>query len=99
MRLAGPTNRPLWAALAVAAIAAGCTTATPTETPGVERAGKTVLHYKGPQAEVVLSYRSAGLRLGEDWLFLDVAITGAGRAAVEIKRDRIALRVPSGEIV
>ncbi|HVN75826.1 MAG TPA: hypothetical protein VMT19_05870 [Thermoanaerobaculaceae bacterium] len=76
-----------------------CTTATPTETPGLYLVGKTVLHYKGPEVETVLSYRVATLRPGEDWLFLDVAITGTGRDSVELKREKISVRIPSGDVV
>jgi hypothetical protein len=78
---------------------AGCRSATPTGTPGVDRVGKTVLRYVGPEVETVLSYRVANLRQGEEWLFLDVAVTGAGRTSVELKREKIAIRTPSGEVV
>jgi len=99
MRVANLTNPLAWAGLLIVATTAGCRTATPTGTPGVDRVGKTVLHYTGPELETILSYRVASLRPGEDWLFLDVAITGTGRGAVEVKRDKIAVRIPSGEII
>jgi len=86
------------AALALTATVA-CSTATPTETPGVERIGGTMLHYRGPELDVVLSYRFANSNPGEDWLFLDAGITAETRKSVEIKRDRIAIRTPSGEII
>jgi hypothetical protein len=76
-----------------------CSTATPTDTPGVERAGATVLHYRGAEVNLVLSYRFADANLGVDWLFLDVAATGTGRESVEIKNSRIALVTPTGRIV
>jgi hypothetical protein len=85
-------------ALALAATVA-CSTATPTGTPGVERIGGTILHYRGPELNVVLSYRFANSNAGEDWLFLDVGITAETRNSVEIKRERIAIRTPSGEII
>jgi hypothetical protein len=78
---------------------AGCRSATPTGTPGVDRVGRTVLRYAGPEVEAAVSYRVADLRLGEEWLFLDVAVTGTGRTSVELKREKIAIRIPSGEIV
>ncbi len=87
------------AALILATTAVGCSTATPTGTPGVDRVGRTSLHYTGPEAEVVLSYRAATQRLGEDWLFLDVAITGARSEAIEVKRGKVSLLIPSGEVV
>jgi hypothetical protein len=76
-----------------------CSTATPTETPGVERLGGTILHYRGPELDLILSYRFANSNPGEDWLFLDVGVTAETRTAVEIKRDKIAIRTPSGEII
>ncbi|MFI5143607.1 MAG: hypothetical protein ACHQQS_02620 [Thermoanaerobaculales bacterium] len=76
-----------------------CATATPTETPGVDRLGATVLRYRGPEIEAVLSYRLATLGVGDDWLFLDVAISGSGRDSVEVKRDKIAVQAPAGEVV
>jgi hypothetical protein len=88
----------LGAALALATVV-GCSTATPTETPGVDRIGGTQLRYRGPELEITLSYGFANANLGEDWLFVDTAITGTGRESVEIKRQKVAIRTPSGEIV
>ncbi len=92
-------NRSARAGILMIAIAAGCGSAIPTGTPGVERVGRTVLRYAGPEVEVILSYRVAGARPGEEWLFLDVAITGAGHTAVEVQRGRIAVRVPGGDAI
>lgn len=86
-------------ALASVLAAVGCSTAVPTGTPGVDRIGAAVLRYQGLEIEVMLSYRFANSQEGGDWLFLDIALTGSTRASVEIKREKIALRIPSGEIV
>ncbi len=99
MRRSALANPCVWGGVALLLAGAACRTGTPTETPGVERVGSTVLHYTGPEVEAVLSYRVAALRPGEDWLFLDTAITGVPRASVELKRDKIAVRIPNGEIV
>ncbi len=92
---------PIRHAFAGAALASllACTTATPTETPGVDRLGATAVRYRGPQIEAVVSYRAATLGLGDDWLFLDVAVTGSGRDSVEVNRDKVAVQLPSGEVV
>ena len=82
--------------LVVAAL--GCSTAVPTETPGVERLGNTVLRYTGPEIEAVVSYRVPANDLGEDWLFLDVAITAVDDP-VEVDRAKIWVRTPAGEEV
>jgi hypothetical protein len=79
-------------------LAGACSSAVPTDTPGVERAGATVLLYKGPDVEAALGYRFAASNLGTDWLMLDLAAT-ATHATVEVKRDRISLRTPQGETV
>jgi hypothetical protein len=76
--------------------AVGCSSAVPTETPGVERLGDTVLRYSGPEAEAVLSYRYPQLNRTEDWLFLDVAIT-AVNDPIEIDRKKVWVRTPAGE--
>jgi hypothetical protein len=77
----------------------GCATSTPTETPGVDRLGATALRYRGPQLDVVLSYKAANLGLSDDWLFLDVAMSGNTRESVEVKREKIQLVTPSGEVL
>jgi hypothetical protein len=98
------TNRNLTGLAGVVAavallLATGCSTAVPTETPGVERAGATVLHFKGAEVNVVLSYRFANQNLGIDWLFLDVAVTGNTRDSVELKREKVSLVIPSGQLI
>ena len=99
MRRTALTNVVTLGVAALVIAAAGCRTATPTGTPGVDRLGATVLRYAGPEVEAAVSYRVANMRLGEEWLFIDVAVTGAGRTSVELKREKIAVRTPKGEIV
>jgi hypothetical protein len=82
--------------LAMAIGAAGCSTATPTETPGVERISPTVLRYTGPETMIVFGYRFAKANPAEEWLLLDVAITGNGPSAVELDRGDIFVLTPSG---
>lgn len=83
---------------AVLAVLSACSSAVPTGTPDVERAGATVLLYKGPEVEAALGYRFAASNLGADWLMLDLAAT-ATHETVEVKRERISLRTPQGETV
>lgn len=89
---------PLAAAL-LAAATVSCTTATPTSTPGVQRVGSTILHYTGPELDAIVSYRFANLNEGADWLFLDVAISANTRTSVEVKRDKVFVRIPGGAVV
>jgi hypothetical protein len=81
----------------LAGAAVGCSTAMPTDTPGVTRVGATALRYAGPDVEAVLSYRFAGTSIGDDWMLLDVAMSGARHESVEVTRAGITLRTPSGE--
>ena len=90
--------RAYWLAGLGIAMAVRCSSAVPTETPGVERLGDTVLRYTGPEAEAVMSYRYAHLNPAEDWLFLDVAFT-AVHGPVEIDRKKVWVRTPAGEDV
>ncbi len=75
-----------------------CSTAVPTETPGVERLGTAVLRYTGPELEAVLGYRFAGESVGDEWLLLDLAAT-ATADPVEIKRERVFVRAPNGDTI
>ncbi len=89
--------RVRWLGAATVALAPlACSTAVPTETPGVARVGATVLRYTGPEVEAALSYRFAAGSLGDEWLLLDIALTGATHESVEVRRDAISLRAPSG---
>jgi len=79
-------------------LTAACSSTVPTGTKDVERAGATVLLYKGPEVEAALGYRFAASNLGADWLMIDLAATAA-RETVEVKRERISLRTPDGETI
>ncbi len=86
-------------AVVVLVLLAACSTAVPTGTKGVERVGAAVLRYRGPELEAVLGYRFAAGNLGEDWLILDLAMSGAAGEAVEVQRRDISLRTPGGQTV
>lgn len=90
----------------VAAVAlSGCSGASPSARPvpgasaEVEQVGATVVKYRGPEIEMAISYRFAEINLGLDWLLVDVAATGSKRLSIELKRDKISLRTPDGNIV
>lgn len=81
------------------ALLIACSSAVPTETPGVERLGSAVLRYSGPEVAVVIGYRFATMSIGDDWLMLDTAITGTRGRSVEVSRDKVSLQLPSGDTV
>jgi len=88
------------AALALAALTfgvSGCTTAEPTDTPGVERLGKYVLRYVGEDLELVLTYRYAAINPGDEWLILDVAASAPYGRRTVIRREGIFVEPPEGE--
>ena len=76
-----------------------CSTATPTGTPGVDGIGKTMLRYRGPELDIIISYGFANANPGDEWLFLDTSITGNTGTSVEINRKKIAIRTPTDEII
>jgi hypothetical protein len=94
------TNLKAIAVLAAAATLSvaitGCSTATPTDTPGVERAGRYVLKQFGPELWAVLGYRFADTQLGEDWMMLEVALTSPQGQFARVLRDDVFLTNPNG---
>lgn len=77
--------------LALLAVAAN---AQPQES--IRQVGATVVRYKGPEVEAVLSYRFAAANPGEPWMLLVLAVTGSTGKAVETRRERIFLLAPDG---
>jgi hypothetical protein len=83
--------------LAVAAIAlVGCSSAEPTDDPGVDRLGEYLRINRGPEAEVVVGYRYAQANLGAEWLLLEIAATSPPGQTARILRDKVSLRTPAG---
>lgn len=64
----------------------------------LKQVGATAIVYKGPQVDVVLSYRFAKLNPEGGWLLLDTAMTAA-KGPVEVPRTAFSVRTPSGAIV
>lgn len=79
------------------AVTSGCTSATPTDTPGVERMGDYVLRQFGPQLWTVLGYRFASTQVGEEWMVLDVGLSSPNGQSARVTRDAVFLRSPSGD--
>lgn len=88
------------AALGLLAISlVGCSSAQPTDDPGVDRLGEYLLMNKGPEAEVVVGYRNAAKNLGSDWLMLEMAVTSPPGQTARIERGNVSLRTPGGATV
>jgi hypothetical protein len=75
---------------------AGCTSATPTDTPGVERMGQYVLRQYGPELWTVLGYRFANSQIGDEWMILEVGLTSPIGQTATVKRENVFLRAPNG---
>ena len=73
-----------------------CKSTTPTDTPELERLGQYVLRHRGPEAEVVLGYRFAAGSIGDEWLFLEVAMSAPPRSTPTVLRENVWVRKPDG---
>jgi hypothetical protein len=96
------TNTKLAVSVMILALATvtliGCkSTLSYTEEPGVEQLGEYVVRQKGPEVDVVLGYRHAAAKLGEEWLLLEVAISSPNKRHATIERADIWVRTPAGK--
>jgi hypothetical protein len=73
-----------------------CSTAIPTETPGVERLGRYILRQTGNEAEVIVAYKHAALNLGTEWLVLELAFSSPQGQSAKFDREDIWVRTPGG---
>ncbi len=83
----------------VALTGVGCSSAQPTDDPGVDRLGQYMLINNGPEAEVAIGYRHAQNNLGSDWLLLEMAATSPSGQTATFERDRISLLTPAGATI
>ncbi len=84
------------ALVGVAFTLGGCSSSTPTDTPGVERLGQTVLKQFGPELWAVLGYRFANSQVGDEWMILEVGLSSPNGQTARVTRDDIFLRAPDG---
>lgn len=103
MRTRSTRDLTLSVVLGIAVVATACATSSkppePPAAPTAEQVGATVIKYVGQDIEAALSYRFASVNIGTDWLFLDLAVTGTHQESTEVKREKIALKTPSGDII
>jgi len=83
----------------VAATMVGCSTGTPTDTPGVERLGQYILKQFGPELWAVLGYRFANSQMAEEWMILEVGFSSPNGQTATVKRENIFLRSPGGDTI
>lgn len=75
---------------------AGCSSATPTDTPGVDRLGNYILRQEGPELWTVLGYRFANSTIGDEWLIVEVGLTSPSGQTATVKRENIFVQTPTG---
>jgi hypothetical protein len=74
----------------------GCSSATPTDTPGVDRLGEYILRQEGPELWTVVGYKFASSTLGDEWLILEVGLTSPNGQTAKVSREDIFVRNPAG---
>ena len=84
-------------AVAVIAVTTGCSSATPTDTPGVDRMGQYILRQYGPELWTVLAYKFANSQIGEEWMILEVALSAPSGQVATVTRGNMFLRTPGGD--
>jgi len=77
----------------------GCSSAQPTEDPGIDRHGRYIVMNKGPEAEVAVGYRYATNNLGSQWLLLEMAVTSPPGQTARIIRENISVTTPTGSTI
>jgi hypothetical protein len=95
-RYIGRRTPSLGVGVVLALAVLSCSSAVPTETPGVERMGEFVLRAKVPEAELVLGYKFANMSLGNEWLILEIAVTSPQGQSAKVERENIFVRTPEG---
>lgn len=83
--------------VAAAFVAWGCSSATPTDTPGVTRMGDYILMQEGPELWAVLAYRFANTQLGDEWMILELAVTSPQGQTARFTREDVFVRTPGGD--
>jgi len=87
------------AVLALTVSLTGCSSATPTDTPGVERLGAHILKQFGPELWTVLGYKFASSQLGDEWMILEVGLSSPNGQNAKVEREEVFLLAPSGNRV
>jgi hypothetical protein len=90
----------VFAAVVLAGVAVtlvGCSSATPTDTPGVDRMGQYILRQFGPELWTVLGYRFANSQIGDEWMVLEVGLSSPAGQNATVTRGDVFLRTPDGK--
>lgn len=64
--------------------------------PSVTQVGRTQVRTVGADLEGVVSYKFADSNLGDEWLIIDIALTGQRSESIEVKLSDVSVRTPDG---
>ncbi len=67
-----------------------------TAKPSVTQVGRTQVRTVGADLTGVVSYKFADSNLGDEWLIIDVALTGERTESIEVKLSDVSVRTPDG---
>ena len=82
----------------------GCGSVTPampnpiTE-PVVDHPGSSIVRYRDRVVEVVVETGFASKNIGEEWLILNVGLSGMTGGATEVDRRSVSIRTPGGSTI
>jgi hypothetical protein len=86
--------------LSVGLMLSGCASGSPgtvhSTKPGITQIGETMMRTVGADLEGILGYNFANSSLGEEWLVIDLALTGLRSDAVEVRNEAISAVAPDG---
>lgn len=87
-------------ALSVGPVLSGCASGSPgavhSTKPGVTQIGETMMRSVGADLEAILGYKFADLNLGDEWLVVDLALTGLLSESIEVRQEAISVVTPDG---
>ncbi len=64
--------------------------------PSVTQVGRTQVRTVGADLEGIVSYKFADSSLGDEWLIIDVALTGQRSESIEVELSDVSVRTPDG---
>lgn len=84
-------------ALVAVAVAAGAQSRREPELPNIRSLGRAAVEYQDPNVQVVAAYYHSQREHDGPWLLIELGFNS--RKALTLRRDRIELTTPDGEVV
>ena len=88
--------------LGLLASTCGCLTPgmpNPITEPVVDQPGQSIVRYRDRDIEVVVETNFAANNLADEWLILNVALSGMTGGAIKVDRRLISVRTPDGRTI